>query len=88
MNHTYSVHAEVATPRLTLSHIERSRAEGPVVDSRGTLEALRKLALRMMEDLEPVNSRNNYFDVRLFEDEVRALDIVLCAGSKLPDRIF
>ena len=71
-----------AVPNVTLSRILQSRAEGPIVDSRETLEALRKLALRMMSDLEPVNDRSKYFDVRSFEDDIRALDIVSAPGCK------
>jgi len=61
---------------LRLTQIERSRAESPVVRSREGLEALRSLALRLLRDLEPVNDRSAYFDVRLFEDSVSSLDIV------------
>ena len=70
-------------PNVLLSQILQSRAEGPVVDSHETLEALRKLALRMMSNLEPVNDRSKYFDVRLFEDGIRALDIVPAPGRKV-----
>ena len=73
----------LGVPNVTLGQILQSRAEGPVVDSLETLEALRKLALRMMSNLEPVNNRSKYFDVRLFEDGIRALDIVPAPGRKV-----